>query len=332
NRVLVGSGATIREMNLVRKHLSGIKGGRLGQLVSRTKCVALYISDVNTGDLLSIASNPLLPDDATLEEFYCVVERYRLAEKLPRSISDLISRRRIQPLPNGSPATGGANESEIGTAMGASVENRAPSTAGPGVHGIAGMDSYDSRKSTPNWFRRGNLIGTMLMDNRIALDAAAGAARLAGFNPITLNDLVEGKYEVVADAMIDRLIEFRSQGMSGPVCLISGGEVVCPLYSAGTGGRNQEFVLYCAAKLASRLPDQKVCILSCGTDGIDGNSPAAGAAVDPMVADAAVRAGLDPGDFINRNDSFSFFRAGGGLIITGPTGNNVRDIRLLLSY
>ena len=70
--------------------------------------------------------------------------------------------------------------------------------------------------------------------------------------------------------------------------------------------------------------------LCAGTDGIDGNSPAAGAIVDNTTIARARAIGLDPQDFLNRSDAYSFFVALGDVIATGPTGTNVRDIRILL--
>jgi glycerate 2-kinase len=83
--------------------------------------------------------------------------------------------------------------------------------------------------------------------------------------------------------------------------------------------------------LASLGIGERAVVLSCGTDGIDGNSKAAGAVADSeLVADAA-RRGEDASIFIKNNDSHSFFRKMGGLIVTGPTGNNVRDLRVLMA-
>ena len=70
--------------------------------------------------------------------------------------------------------------------------------------------------------------------------------------------------------------------------------------------------------------------LSAGTDGIDGNSPAAGAIADENTISRARSAGLDPNDFLARSDSYNFFEKLNDLIITGPTGTNVRDLRILL--
>jgi glycerate-2-kinase len=71
--------------------------------------------------------------------------------------------------------------------------------------------------------------------------------------------------------------------------------------------------------------------LCAGTDGIDGNSPAAGAIVDSTTIDRAQTIGLDPSTCIERSDAYSFFVALGDAIATGATGTNVRDVRILLA-
>ncbi|HVG17591.1 MAG TPA: glycerate-2-kinase family protein, partial [Blastocatellia bacterium] len=101
NRILVNSGATIREINVLRKHLSLIKGGRLGFEARGSRCIALYLSDVNEGDLRSIASNPLLPDEVTLEEFFDLIDKYNLIDKLPSQISRAIVDKQIPEIPRG---------------------------------------------------------------------------------------------------------------------------------------------------------------------------------------------------------------------------------------
>jgi hydroxypyruvate reductase len=112
--------------------------------------------------------------------------------------------------------------------------------------------------------------------------------------------------------------------------VISGGEVRCAVRGNGVGGRNQEFVLYSASLLAGRgLQDNAV--LSCGTDGIDGNSNATGAVANSTMYAQAQRHQKDASEFINRSDSHSFFHHMGGLVVTGPTGNNARDLRILMA-
>ena len=96
----------------------------------------------------------------------------------------------------------------------------------------------------------------------------------------------------------------------------------------GVGGRNQQFALACAAKIAG----ENITVLSAGTDGVDGNSPAAGAVVDGTTLQRAQAQGLDAAAALKKFDAYPFFSALGDSIETGPTGNNLRDLRILLGY
>jgi hydroxypyruvate reductase len=96
----------------------------------------------------------------------------------------------------------------------------------------------------------------------------------------------------------------------------------------GIGGRNLAFVLACVAKIAGK----NIAVLSAGTDGIDGNSPAAGAVADGTTLQCAREAGIAPAEFLRRSDAYNFFKILGDAIVTGPTGNNLRDLRILLAY
>jgi glycerate-2-kinase len=283
NQVLIGSGASIREINIVRKCLSKTKGGRLGRLAKKSKCLALYLSDVNTGDILSIASNPLLPEPGGAEEFFGVVDKLDLMRKFPRSVTSAIGSKHIS-----------ASEPK----------------------GNSGGE---------------DLVPRLVLDNTDAIEAAASLARQYGFRVKTGADLIEGDYRSIADRSIEQLIELKSSFPGERVCLISGGEVSCPVRGAGIGGRNQEFVLYCATLLACSSIRDGAAVLSCGTDGIDGNSNAAGAVADAESAARALQLGALPSSFISNNDSHSYFRKMGGLVVTGPTGNNVRDLRILMT-
>ena len=112
-------------------------------------------------------------------------------------------------------------------------------------------------------------------------------------------------------------------------CLISGGEVTVRVGAkAGIGGRNQQFALYCAQKIAG----DNITVLSAGTDGIDGNSNAAGAVADGTTLERARKRGLDVATALRQFNAFPLFDAMGDSIVTGPTGNNVRDLRILMAY
>src|ERR1035438_7345213 len=113
------------------------------------------------------------------------------------------------------------------------------------------------------------------------------------------------------------------------VCLLSGGEVTVTVGDdSGMGGRNQQFALYCAQKIEG----DAVTVLSAGTDGIDGNSPAAGAVVDGSTVARARQRGCDPAAALSQFDAFPLLESIGDAIVIGPTGNNVRDLRILLAY
>ena len=113
------------------------------------------------------------------------------------------------------------------------------------------------------------------------------------------------------------------------VCVVSAGEVTVKVGAdSGTGGRNQQFALYCATKIAG----ENIAVLSAGTDGIDGNSSAAGAIADGTTLARAKERGLDPERALARFDAAPLFEALGDAVVTGPTGTNVRDIRLVMGW
>jgi glycerate 2-kinase len=166
-----------------------------------------------------------------------------------------------------------------------------------------------------------------VLSNATAVNAAVESAKLGGFAVEVDNTCDDWDYQPAADHLLRRLRELR-RGASR-ACLISGGEVTVKVGAAsGLGGRNQQFALYCAEKIAG----QNVTVLSAGTDGIDGNSPAAGAIADGSTLERAKQRGLDAAAALIRFDSFPLFHAIGDAIMTGPTGNNVRDLRILLAY
>jgi len=166
--------------------------------------------------------------------------------------------------------------------------------------------------------------------NRLAVDAAAAAARERGYRPVVLSTTIEGETRDIAGMHAAILKEAIASGRPArkPVCLISGGETTVTLRGDGLGGRNQEFALACAAALDG-VPD--AVALSGGTDGTDGPTDAAGAIADGRTLQRARAAGLGAAAFLARNDSYHFFDALQDLIRTGPTGTNVMDVRLLLA-
>ena len=165
-----------------------------------------------------------------------------------------------------------------------------------------------------------------VLTNQTAIDEASIKAERAGFIVHVDNSCDDWDYEKAAEYLLQRLRELRKQ--CSPVCLISGGEVTVRVANGGIGGRNQQFALACAKKIAG----DNITVLSAGTDGVDGNSSAAGAVVDGTSLERARHLGLDARAALDRFDAYPFFKSLGDVIETGPTGNNLRDLRVLLAY
>ena len=164
-----------------------------------------------------------------------------------------------------------------------------------------------------------------VLSNRMAIEEAAAPVAQAGFAVEVDNTCDDWEYEKAADYLLQRVRELRRY--ISRVCLISGGEVTVNVRNGGVGGRNQQFAMACAEKIAG----EDITVLSAGTDGIDGNSPAAGAVVD---GSTVVRAGgLNAVQTsLAGFDAYPCFERIGDAIVTGPTGNNLRDLRILLAY
>lgn len=166
-----------------------------------------------------------------------------------------------------------------------------------------------------------------VLSNATAEHAAAAAAAERGFAVEIDRSCDDWDYARAADYLLERIR--RLQREVTKACIISGGEVTVKVTGeAGIGGRNQHFALYCAQKIAG----ENITVLSAGSDGIDGNSSAAGAVVDGTAVARAQLAGLDPAQHLRQFNSFPLFEKLGDAIQTGPTGNNVRDLRIFLAY
>lgn len=166
-----------------------------------------------------------------------------------------------------------------------------------------------------------------ILSNDTAIEQAKIAAQVAGFAVHIDNSCDDQDYEKAANYLLNQLSDLRKGNQR--VCLISGGEVTVKVTNiSGRGGRNQQFALACAEKIAG----ENITVLSAGTDGVDGNSPAAGALADGTTISRAQQKGLNAQAARENFDANPFFSALGDTIETGPTGNNLRDLRILLAY
>lgn len=289
NRILVSCGASIEEINSVRRSFSAIKGGGLAARARHADHVTLIVSDAAKGQESIVASGPTCDPPLNAPQAEDVIARYKLAEALPASIIRAITRARDQPT--------GETHKQL-------------------------RDHY------------------VLLDCGTALEAATEEARRRGFAAEFTQDISEQPIEEGCRLILSRLSELRSRAETANrvVCLVSGGEFSCPVRSSGIGGRNSETALRCAIELDDTRPRntvdinmRRVAVLSAGTDGIDGNSPASGAVANEETIERARMLGLSPLDFLERSDAFNFFDALGDTIVTGPTGTNVRDLRISLA-
>ncbi len=286
-RLLTGTllkcGASIGELNMIRKHLSRVKGGGLARLASPVRVITLILSDVVDDDSAVVASGPPAPDPPTFRDCLEILDRYGIREWVPSRIRERLER------------------------------------------GRGGMIPETPDDSDPVFQKVRNVV---IGNNRIALMGAAEKARELGYKPVIISDRVAGDTRRVSElhcALTTAVM--RSSQPKKPICLLSGGETTIAIKGSGRGGRNTEFVLASAREITGW---QGITILSGDTDGIDGSSPAAGAICDGATLARGERLSLSPEDYLERNDSYTYFQALGDLLMTGPTGTNVMDLRVIL--
>jgi hydroxypyruvate reductase len=275
HRALVHSGASITEINCVRKHFSAVKGGRLALAAGALRSLTLVVSDVPADQLDALASGPTVPDSSTVDECRSIIEKYGLLRQFPESVQQYFESAALKESPK---------PGEIATKV------------------------YS------------------LLSSEDLAHAASDSAERRGFKTFIDNTCDDWDYGAAADYLMKRLELLK--GQYGRVCLVSAGEVTVRVpkeKKLSVGGRNLHFALYSALHLQS---SRHVAILSAGSDGVDGNSPAAGAVVDgTTMMDRYENAKKDFEDF----NSFDLLRDAGAAIMTGPTGNNLRDLRILLA-
>jgi hydroxypyruvate reductase len=285
HETLVASGATITEINTVRKYFSAVKGGRLALAAPEAEKLSLLIADVPLKDLGSVASSPTLPDQSMLEQCREILARYHLLEKFPSAVRAYFE----------------SLSSDV-----------AAETHGPVADEAFRHTQFDT-----------------LLSNHDFVNAAGNRAHELGFRVVIDNTCDDWDYADASRYLLRRFHELRAQHPR--LCLLSSGEVTVQLSpQPGCGGRNQQFALASALDLA-KYEGQPLAVLSAGSDGIDGNSPAAGAIADTTTFARAREYHFDPEASLARFDTCPLFTALGDTIITGPTGNNLRDLRILLA-
>jgi hydroxypyruvate reductase len=288
---LSAAGANIEELNTVRKQLSSLKGGGLARACRAGRLITLIISDVLGDPLDVIASGPTVPDTATPADALAVLDRFAARDAgVPDRVFRYLSER---------------------------ARNRQ-------------SDEAELPARTLN---------IVVGNNAVAVDAAGMEAERRGYaHAMTSARSHEGTAEELGKHLAGMARRMRRE--PGPDCLISGGEPtvqLAPAAERGLGGRNQQLVLAALQHLmagpdssgadANRLAG--MALLSGGTDGEDGPTDAAGAVIGERLFARMRQQGLEPGDFLRRNDAYNFFAPLDGLIKTGPTHTNVCDVRVV---
>ncbi len=319
-RHLSAAGANIEELNTVRKQLSRIKGGGLARACCAGRMIALVISDVLGDPLDVIASGPTVADSSTAEAALEVLDRFRASEAgiAPRVFECLkrSPKQRSQDAfrPGGSPRVAQPPSAVPDAAT-------RPRPAGPAITAQPGA-------AVPHVVT--NLV---IGNNAAAVDAAGQEAVRLGYSPAMVSATSsEGDAEEVGRHLAGMAQRMRDE--PGPDCLVSGGEPVVRLVEAarrGLGGRNQQLVL-AAAEVLWNDGARGIVLLSGGTDGEDGPTDAAGALLDAEILRAAHAQGLDPRDYLARNDAYRFFAPLRALLHTGPTHTNVCDLRVAVVH
>jgi len=276
HQALVHGGASIVEINCVRKHFSAVKGGRLALAAGDAQKISLLVSDVPPVHLDALASGPTVADSTTIADCREIIARYNLLDRFPQPVR-----------------------------------------------------RFFSSPDLPESPKPGELISQTwkLLDSNELARAAQGHAAGLGFHTVIDNTCDDWTYSAAADYLLNRLRQLRREHPR--VCLISTGEVTVQIPastpSPAIGGRNQHLALYLATQLSAG--DGHIAVLSAGSDGIDGNSQAAGAVIDEHTLDGNAPAEHALATF----NSSSWLSAIGATVVTGPTGHNLRDLRILLA-
>jgi len=271
---LLGSGAAIDEINILRRQLDRLKGGGLAR-ETRAQLLSLILSDVMGDHLEAIASGPSAPDPTAASDALAILDKYGIGKQIPGSVLRALKK---APL----------HDKHIF----------------PPVHNI--------------------IIG----NNQIATAGAKKQAAAEGFQAETITAPIQGEAGVTGRQLVEVLKAALGEKLR-PFCLIAGGETTVTIKGSGKGGRNQELAL-AAVEPMNGLQD--VLLVSLATDGEDGPTDAAGAAVNGGSNRRAELLGMSAAAYLFRNDAYPFFDTLGDLLKPGYTGTNVNDLILLIAF
>ncbi len=291
NSLLLACGANIQEINTIRKHLSAFKGGNLAKKIhesSRATLITLIISDVIGDPLDSIASGPTVPDSSTFKDALQILEKYDILNSIPSSARNIILEG----------AEGKREENpKLNDSCFLRVHNFLIGSINDGVEAL--IPFLTSRGFATDYFSK-NISG----------EASQYGKKLW--------EKLEQEYHLIKS----------DKGAKKKIALIGTGELTVTIKGKGKGGRNQEMLLSFIQEALHQEIKRNFLIMGENLDGIEGNSEAMGALVDNYIIGKTQFLALNVKDFLNNNDSNTYFKMVGGEFVSGRTGCNVNDILL----
>ena len=292
NSLLLSSGASIHEINTIRKHLSDFKGGNLAKILynsSRATLISLIISDVVGDNLDSIASGPTVPDTTSFKEAIDILKKYRIFRKISLSTKTILEN--------------GLNNNEM--------QNPKPNDiCFNTVHNYL-IGSVKSAVIEITSFLKKHRFEISYFSNKIT-----GEAREFG----------KSLFNIISQKMENSSI-FEG---NDKIALIGTGELTVTIEGKGKGGRNQEMLLSFLNYVQEKNLNYDFLIIGCNLDGIEGNSDVMGALIDNYILNQLKEQNINPKKFLDNNDSYNFFKTLKSELITGLTGCNVNDLILIL--
>ena len=286
NHFLLMCGANIREINIVRKHLSKVKGGNILKYIDNKCCViGLILSDVIGDYIDTIGSGLTSFDDSTFFDAKCVLEKYSLLNmnnKSMKKIRETLNLGIISKLPETLKFKEFIEKDVHNFIIGNNHE-----FCNFLIHYLSKLN-YDIKYFVSNYDKQ---LSDFITDSKYLIE----------------NYLVESS------------------------CILIGGEITSRINNKkiGKGGRTQESLCYLLDFFCNNhYNDYSVIFI--GTDGIDGNSKAAGGIITPKTIKFLKRKQIDIQEYIRSHDSYNLLSQLHSNIFTGYTGTNFNDVYLFV--
>lgn len=320
--LLASQGATIEQLNSVRKALSSVKGGKLINYVNKKSTViSLILSDIIGDPLSAIASGPTVPNSDSNDLPLAVIERLNLLDKIPSTVMNVLKENKS------------FNSIDFKSVHNYIIGNN---TIALKTGTAYAKNDYISMLLTKSL--QGNVTVVSKFYSDLILFICDLYSNNEYANNAFKNQLMSNIDSICSDIDIGRLIckVFEASSDKRGVCILSGGEPTVNVRGSGLGGRNQELALRVSMHMEKQcdlLKQFDVVFFSGGTDGIDGPTDACGAFGYPELVKMAQFQGFNPLQFVENNDSYGFysvFNGGEELLKIGHTGTNVMDVHVLI--